>query len=631
MIDRAASCRTYLTVAFALAVALAGAPAGAVSIVLDDFEVGVGAWHTNDQEAGGERPSDICDIFTVGRRTDGAMEQAALVEFAAAENTWASVTLPVDGPLWAENNVGQLSMWLRGDGSDNTVDLTLRSKLGEERGDTSYIYSLPLDSREWERRSIRLFAFKSADGSSPDAEAIRNAYLLQFVKTGSWPSLSFYVDEIVAEPIPGAVGPPEPPAEQPLSVRVDFAQTKARMLAQVGANLGDDLPPVLDDPAAAAAISRGLAELVPCVVRLRLSDFRDERIHDYDLIRLNRAINWVADTGARALVCLNPARIPAAEGEAPQWDPDFEDVALKVVALRRGGPHLRYYELYDSPLLSGRFASVEELVDGYNALAARILAADPEARVGGPGLASAWDANVRPFLEGAETLHFLSLHLYGAHNVVAETGELFEAAIAGTTSDLPHQLSLEAVRHLAHSLRRPVPELFITAMAMNSARRPGGAAADDRIQAPFGAAWLAAAVLSASPHADKLLNFRLYGPGWGLMDRRGSTGTLYTAAWLLRSYAPRGSTLCRLLRPADDLLVAAVWTPTARNVFVVYGGVGPRSVVIDAWGIGTPVLVRERRLTPDGELNMSQLPNSAAQSIELDGPGICVIQFVGDE
>ncbi len=431
--------------------------------------------------------------------------------------------------------------------------------------------------------------------------------------------------------IPGATGPPEPPAEQPLSVRVDFGATIAPILGQVGVNLGSDLVPVLDDPAAAAAHSRLLTELAPCVVRLRLSDFWDARIADYDLIRLNRAINWVADAGARTLVCLDPARVPLGDGGDTQWDPEFATVALRLAAMRRGGPHLRYYELFDSPLLTGQFADVDELVAGYNELAMRVLAADPEARVGGPGLASAWDGKVRAFLEGAETLHFLSLQLYGAHNVAAGEQELFEAACAGLTSDLPGQLSLREVRHLAQALRRPVPELFVTSMAMNSARRPGGEAADARIVTPFGAAWTAAAVLASSASADKFLHFKLFGAGWGIAERGGARNSPATAAWLLRTYAPRGSTLSGLLRPADDVLVAAVWTPTARNLFVVYAGAGPRAVVVDAWGIGSPVLVRERRLTSRGALVMSDLPNSAAQSIEFDGPGLSVIQFVSGQ
>ncbi|MFW5868890.1 MAG: hypothetical protein ACOCX2_13790 [Armatimonadota bacterium] len=612
-----------------LAVALVAAPAWALSVVLDDFEDGVGAWRTNDQEAAGEQPSDICGIYTVARQTDGRAEQAALVEFLEARQTWASVSLPVNGTLWSRYNVGQITMWWRGDGSDNTVDLTIRSRIGEDRRDVSYVYKLPLKATEWQHRAVRLFAFKDADGNSPDAEAVRNAYLLQFVKTGSWPTMSMYVDEMMAEPIPGAAEPP--PEERPLSVKLDFTRTLSRMRAQIGTSLGADLAPILDRPAASAAISRALEQLTPCVVRMKLSDFYDPRIEDYDLIRLNRAINWVDDAGARTLVCLDPARVPAEGDETLCPDPDFETVALKVVALRRGGPHLRYYELYDRPLLTDQFESVEALTEAYNDLARQVLTADPEARIGGPGFASAWDENMRSFVPNAETLHFLSMHFHGAHNPEAGRSTLFEAALRGATSDLPEQLTLAQVRALAEDANRPIPDLFVTSLAMNSAREPDGSASDERVADNYGAAWTAATVLASSAAVDKFLDCRLFGNDWGLTDLRGRPNPAYHAAWLLHTYAPRGAMLSQLLNPADDLLIAGVWTSSASNAFVVYLGEEKRTVVIDARGVGEPRMVRERRLTSDGDLNMADLPNSNSQSIEFDGPGISVIQFVGEE
>ncbi len=620
---------TTIIVTVLLALALSLAPAFSAAIVLDDFEAGVGAWVTNDQEAAGEEPSEIANIYTVARRTDDRAEQAALVEFLKADDTWASVSLPVNGTIWAEQNVGQVTLWMRGDGSDNTIDLTLRSRLGEERRDVSYIYKLPLDANEWQHRSIRLFAFKDAEGNPPDAEAIRNVYLLQFVKTGSWPTMEVQVDELLAEPIPGAVEPP--PAERPLSVKLDFTQSVGRMLGQVGVDLGEDLKPVLDRRAGSAGLARAVEQLTPCVVRLKLSDFYDPRIGDYDLIRLNHSINWVAETGARALVCLGPAQVPEGEGEDLCPDPDFATVALKVVALRRGGPHIRYYELFDRPLLTGQFESVEELVGAYNSLAEEVLAADPEARIGGPGLAAAWEENVRGFLEGADTLHFLSLHLYGAHKATADRATLFDAALRGATSDLPEQPTLTQVRAAARKLHSPIPDIFVSSMAMNSARESDGSAADDRLTTNFGAAWTTAAVLSSTSAVDKLLHYRLVGDGWGLTDERGRPRPPYHAAWLLHTYAPRGATLCQLLNPTDDVLVAAVWTPTARNAFVIHSGEGSRTVVMEAVGVGTPLMVRERRLTSDGDLNMVDLPISRSHSIQFDGPGVSVIQFVGEE
>lgn len=627
-----AATRITVLIAVVSALGIAVAYADAVSVVLDDFEAGVGEWRTNDREAAGERPSEIATIYTVGRQVNDEIEQAALIEFLEAEDTWASVSLSIDGALWARHNVGQLSMWMRGDGSDRTIDLTLRTRVGEERLDVAYVYPLSLESDEWERRAIRLFAFEDAEGNPPTAEAIRNAYLLQFAKTGSWQTMSLYVDDIIAEPIPGAEDEPLFPDPGPLPVRVDFTQTHARMLGQVGANIGDDPVPLLDSPARSAAIGRAVEQLVPTVIRLRLSDFYDPAIEDYNLIRLNRVVNWVNETGARVLICLNPALIPAEdEGDDPQIEPHFQEVALRLVALRRGGPTIRYYELFDRPLETGQFSSVEDLVEGYNSLLSHVLQADPEARVGGPGFSSADESDVHGFLRGADRLHFLSLHFYGAGSTDVECAELLEAAATGTASDLPEQVSLGQIRELAQSMRRPMPELFVVSMAANSARRSDGGPADVRVGENFGAAWTVAAVLQSGAYTDKFLQHRLYDHEWGLLDDRGRSMPLFVAAWLLRNYAPRGSTLCEIQRPDDDLVVGAVWTGTARNALVAYAGEEPRSVAIDAWGIGSPVMVRERRLTADGELGMFDRPNAASQTIEFAGPGVSVIQFVHDE
>ena len=609
-----------------LAAAVAVGHAHAISIVLDDFEAGVGAWRTNDAEAAGERPSEIAGIFTIARQTDGETEQAALVEFLAAEDTWASVSLPINGTLWAEHNIGQITLWLRGDGSENTIDFTIRSTVGEERRDVSYVYKLPLTATEWQQRAIRLFAFQDEDGNTPDAEAIRNAYLLQFVKRGSWPTLTAYVDNLMAEPIPGAAEPP--PEERPLSLTLDFSRTVSRMRGQFGVNLGEDAGPVLDRPAAAAALSRALEQITPSVVRLKLSDFYDERIGDYDIVRLNRVINWVTDSGARALICLDPARVEAEDGQGLHRDPDFATVALRLVALRRGGPHTRYYELFDRPLHNGQFDSIGALTEAYNRLARGVLLADPEARVGGPGLASAREEDLRSFVANASPLHFLSLHFAGAERAGVERDTLFEAALRGAGAEAPGQLTLRQVRGIAEAAPQPIADVFVTSLAMSAAREDGGAA-DPRLTGNFGAAWTAAAVLSSSAAVDKFLHYRLFGDGWGLMTPRGRANPSYHAAWLLHTYAPRGATLSQLMNPADDLLVAAVWTATASNAFVVYLGEEQRTVVINARGVGEPRLVRERRLTSGGGLHMTDLPTSTSQSIQFDGPGISVIQFVG--
>ena len=130
---------------------------------------------------------------------------------------------------------------------------------------------------------------------------------------------------------------------------------------------------------------------------------------------------------------------------------------------------------------------------------------------------------------------------------------------------------------------------------------------------------------------DKALHYKLFGIGWGLLNSRGVPNPSFHAAWLLHTYAPRGATLCEFVMPSAEVLIAAIWTPTARNAFVVHMGDGARTVVIEAAGVGTPVSVRERRLTSSGEMQMADLPKSATQSVEFNGPGVAAIQFIGGE
>ncbi len=584
------------------------AGADTATVVIADFETGVGSWATNDARVDGRAPSELCGIYATARVEDGRTEQAAIIEFKAAGGTWASVRLPVSGQTWLANGAGQIAMWLKGDGTDHTVDLTLRAVVGEDKRDVSYVYTVALTNTDWERRAIRLFAFKDKDGQPITAEALHGTYLIQFVQTGSWPAMVFGVDNIRAEPVAGVnISVTGPTA---LATTVDFRGLVGPMLGQPGANATAGLHELLTRTSAAGRASAAVRELAPCLVRLRLSDYYRPATVEYDLIALNRAINWVTSAGARPLVCLD---LPVGGNMD-----DLRTTATKLASLRRGGPGLRWYEIFDSPMLTGQFASVEELVAGYNDLSQRVLSADSEARVGGPGLASAWDARVRGFLDGAETLHFVSLKLHGAHTAAADPRTLFGAAISGTPSDLPQQLSLYEVYKLAQS-RRPVPEVIVSALAPSSATPAASG--------NFEAAWMAAALLNGGAYVDRMLHAALIG---GMVAADGSSQPVQRAAMLVNTYAPRGATLREVSLPATDLLTVAAWTPTSRNLFVIHVGDGPRTVALDCLGLGSPLLVRRHQLVAGGQIRSDERPKSAQQSVQFDGPGVAVIEFVMD-
>jgi len=221
-------------------------------------------------------------------------------------------------------------------------------------------------------------------------------------------------------------------------------------------------------------------------------------------------------------------------------------------------------------------------------------------------------------VQGAETLHFFSLKLHGAHTPAASPATLLDAAMAGVASDLPQQLSVAEVAALVAD-REPMPELFVTAFAPSSAVTGESEA--------FEGAWTAAALLSASPRADRLLHAALVG---GMLGSNGRPLPTQRAAALIHKYAPRGAVLRQLSRPEPEVVTAAIWTATARNLIVVYAGEGPRTVAVDCAGVGSPLLVRGEQVMANGELRSGDRPNSPRQSIEFDGPGVAAVQFVTD-
>ena len=131
---------TLIAAAVCLLAALGPVAGEPAPVVIADFETGVSAWQTSDGKVNGAAPSELCYVYAVAREEGDRTQQAAMFEFKQAMNTWAGARLQVSSVSWLNNSVGQIAMWLRGDGSDNTVDLTLRAIVGEERRDD---FSLP--------------------------------------------------------------------------------------------------------------------------------------------------------------------------------------------------------------------------------------------------------------------------------------------------------------------------------------------------------------------------------------------------------------------------------------------------------------------------------------------------------
>ncbi len=598
------------------------------AILLDDFEDGVADWKTNDSiVAGSGRVATLCGIYAAGFAPPGGGVQGAMLDFLPATDAWASVSLPVNGRQWRESQVGQISLWAKATTPDVPVRVTLRVQVPVADGkieDRSYSQQLKLTDDKWHHIALRFFGFRTDDGTPLDDEALSDIYLLQFVKTGTWNRVRFYVDQIEVRPL--GYGQGQPPAhDRPDETVVDFRQNIGRGLAQIGFNLAPDAPVIGTDERLIKAISTLTADLTPCVGRLRLADYYLPDEGQFDIARLNNNINWLLGVGVRPLICLDvPAEVPESTN-TEHLRSLFDSTCIKLAELGRGTQRSPYYELFEAPMRE-RFRDVNELVSEYNRLAEDLQAADPTAQVGAPGFARTDQWLTKEFVGGADSLHFLSYCLRLEGPTWPDDPRLAAAALHGVPPAEDAWGYEQIARHLGATGKRP--ELFITDWGINRAPAPDSTAAADQEAAD--AVFLVTSALSATRYADKLLWTQLIDATSGLLTPEGHPRPAYWAAWLVKTYAPRGAS-CRAYIPCSGgILIAAVVTEHAGNVFVVNRSPWPTAVTFRVVGLPRPEIVRERKLDL-AEANTVQHHNlslSTTQRVKFEGPGVSVIQFI---
>jgi hypothetical protein len=360
--------------------------------------------------------------------------------------------------------------------------------------------------------------------------------------------------------------------------------------------------------------------------------------------------------GARPLLCID--RLPNASMSVPAFANLCGSLATSLAG-RPGAPH---YEIWHEPVFREQFASVEEATDAYCTVAEAVKAASPAAQVGGMGFDAAWEDQLDYFVHHAEPLDFVSLHFYGAHTTSSSDPSLFAAALAGRAADLPRQLSFREVRRLIREACGEDVQLYVTEANVNSALDREGLPRDPRARGPFAGAWLAALAASASPYVDKLLWHPLYGEGWGLLDDSsasrddsstsrddsstsrkdgGASGSgtpsgeppptfSWLAARTIATYAPRGGSLCRLASDEGGCLLCATQSGVLRSAICIVAANQDPTVRINFAGIDRPGAPRLRVIAPDrAEVRQDVLPEGPRQQVQVEGPGIAVIQFIG--
>lgn len=603
------------------------------AVVVEDFGGGVGRWVTDDDGAAGTGPATKCAIYAMSGGPPGGGDRSARVEFQEAISGWASVSLPVDGARWAARHCSKLSLWVRGDGSGAAVHIILRVRTAEPARDVGYAQTIKLDSTDWENYSLRFFGFHDPGGAALAPEDVAQIKLLQFSQSGQWGHFRFRVADITAESEPGAAAParPAPPVGgKTVVLTPDFGKAGVQALTQFCFGLRG-APSILDggDKGGLVWATAAASDLGPCAIRLNLADYWEPRREAYDLERLARHLAWVRQGNCRPLICLNPPQASTADEERKtRVFSAFVGAVSELVKTQAQEPAGVYYELFNDPLVAGGFEDVPHLVTAYNKLAELILATDPNAHVGGPGFSSPWDDRLEGFLRGAESLDFLSFHFYGTHNLQTDAQTLFDTACASRAEDIPHQVALARVARLVKTLRTKPAEIYVTELALDASRDERGRARDQRVEGPFGAAWLAAAVLSAAPWVDKVFLYRLAGGGWGMIGDDGKPTPLYWTAWLLKHYAPRGAERLEVLRLGPLTLAATVRTRTALNLIVAHAGAEPLALAVEPQNLPPLGQVRERHLGGEKGWTGSYLPRTGAQNLQLAGPGVLVVQYI---
>src|SRR5690606_2006887 len=193
------------------------------TIVLDDFESGVSKWTTNDKTKSATTAPTLIDILpTSGTPLRPGSRGGGLFTFKAAQGSWASASLRIDGASWAKIGARQLSFFLNAGGNKVGVELIIR-RIHKPGADEVFRLPWPvrLDVNKWRKVAIPLSDFKSDLDKAPLPQGLTGVYLLQFAMTGNWDARFFTIDQLQVEgtgvPLGGSTPAPKPtPAANPV-------------------------------------------------------------------------------------------------------------------------------------------------------------------------------------------------------------------------------------------------------------------------------------------------------------------------------------------------------------------------------------------------------------------------------
>lgn len=629
---------TRIPVLLSLALLSLAAPRAAsadVKILLDDFENGVSKWTFNDNTKTATSPASLIEVLpTAGSNLLPASRGGGLFTFKAAQKSWASASLRIDGASWAKIGARQLSFYLNGGGNKTGVELILRRtyKNGQDE-----VFRLPwpvrLDIGKWRQVVIPLDNFKSdLDKKTPVTQRLNGVYLLQFAMRGNWDARFFTIDQLQiegsGEPIvdKAPAAPPKPnPVAAPaadaavkagvVSINADFLRAAGRLRptanVTVGARVnerGDRAYPLQDNRPFRSA----LRELKPRFVRLdagTLASLTDSGAPTFEFSRLKAAVAAARAINVQPLIVISTP---------PAWALDSRGYAsFAAQAARALNKQARYYELAvgDSDL------SDAQVVSYYNAARSAIKKIGSSYRVGGVTCSAGRTGTLRAILRGAAGLDFLIVQDYGTW-----VGKPDEATLLKTAGEAAR---LRAVAKMLDGSRWKNAPLYtvgnLSAVRTSSTDIPE----DERTVQMISGAWWANYMAGASHVADQVFHNESSTPEWGLLDDAGRAYPAYYAMWLWNSFVPTGATRVRVETSSADISAVALNTATAHNLLLVNNTSEDRTAQIGIRGF--PVL-RQARIRiyddPSALPRSLELPKSPYQTILLRPYATAIVQFI---
>ena len=594
--------------------------ANLISVPVDFFEDGVGAWTHNDKNKAG-----LSEIAATSPGAGTTSKQAARLSFKTGNGSWASLSRPVDGTGWARIGARELVFSLNGSGDLKGVDLQLRAKTG--KGDV--VYSLPLpvkiNNTQWRMVVVPLDSFKSPAGEAV-TEQMSNVYLLQFAQSGDWSSRFFDVDDmlvrgtgtpIVAKaPAPAA---PDLPAGA-VAVNADFLRVAGNIRAS--ANIAVTTP---YDPGKTQSLElsptyrEALATLRPRFVRLdvaALADLTDSSRPAFSYTRLVSAARRVRTVGAEPLIAISNPN---------EWGLDARGYGILAAGAAsalnpRAGSLARYFELaaWTNDIKDS------DAVGFYNAGYSGIKGVSGKLIVGGYGAGAGDVAAQNALLSGAKGLDFLSSRFYAAN-----AGAPSDAALIENARTIPDLKTAAGLLDKSRFRRAP---LFVTSANLSNAHNAGDfVPSDGRLIGPLAGAWWAQFMGSGSRLADQVFHNDATNPEWGLLlvDNKAQAFPAYYAMYLWNTYFGGGTQRVVVESANDAIYAAATNTKTAHNLLLVNTTALPQVAQVGIRGFPT---LRQVRLhtndDPSKGIRTTNLPTSPFQTLKLPAYSVNVVQFI---